>query len=222
MTHFGACRASICGMNRQITGRRKMIKNLVLGSGLILYPSLFFKGNNEQSVHIITVGATCNNFVEEFKISNPQIKCTGIGNTEGSSFIEYDFSFINMQIEKFDYALVKISENIKDVFSVQTKYIIVCNLNKPNALLSKSIIEYLQINSIDFRFLGTTPFFNPALGNWGKDYFIEFKDDPRLTIFDVNEYLMQLRQINGQILAVDAFEILNDELTDSLIGLINL
>jgi len=209
-------------MNKQIIGRRKMIKNLMLGSGLVLYPGLFFRNNNEQPVHLIIIDTPLTDFVKDFIISNPHVNCTGIGNDDYISSIDYDFSFINMQIAKFDYALVKITENIKNIFSAQNKYIIVCSLMRPYALLSKSIIEYLQNNSIDFRFLGTTPLFNPGLGRWGKGYFNEFIDDPRLTIFDVNEYLLQLRQINSDILAKDAIEMLNDELTDALIVLINM
>lgn len=208
-------------LSELVIGRRELMKNLVLGSGLILYPGLFFRNNNEQPVHLIIVGNPSAGFVKDFIISNPHINCTGIGNTEGSSFIEYDFSFINMQIEKFDYALVKITENIKDIFSVQNIYIIVCSLMKPYALLSKSIIEYLQNNLIDFRFLGTTPLFNPSLGSWGKDYFNGLMDDSRLTIFDVNEYLLKLRQTNRHLLAADVFEMLEDELTDVLIEMFN-
>jgi len=203
-------------------GRRKMLKNLVLGSGLVLYPSLFHTNKKEQLIHLVVIGTPCTSYVEEFIISNPNISCISIGGDIGNAIIDYDFSFIKMQFEKFNYAYAKIPDTIKSLFSTPNKYIIISELNKPNVLLSKLVVEYLQNNSIDFRFLGTTPFFNPALGRWGKDFFNELLNDTRLTIFDVNEYLLQLRQINSDILAVDAIELLDDELTDILIGMISI
>lgn len=195
-----------------------MIKNLMLGSGLILYPGLFFRNNNEQTVHFIIIGTQCTSFVEDYIISNPHINCTGIGNEAGISFLEDDFLYTNMQFVKFDYPFGKIPENIRNIFSAQNKYIIISRIYRPYSVLSKSIIEYLQNNSIDFRFLGITPLFNNTLGIWGKNYFKELMKDSRLSIFDVNEYIHQLQQINSKILARDGFKMLNDELTNSFIG----
>ncbi len=209
-------------MLKELTiGRRKMIKNLVVGSRLILYPSLFHTGKKDQLVHLIVIGTPSTSFVEEFLISNPNINCTSIGSDLCNSEIEYDFSFMKMQFEKFNYVYAKIPDDIKNLFLTPNKYIIISELNKPNALLSKLLVEYLQNNSIDFHFLGTTPFFNPGLGRWGKDYLNELLNDSRLTIFDVNDYLLQLRQIDNQILVKDAIEMLEYELTDTLISLLS-
>jgi hypothetical protein len=98
-----------------------------------------------------------------------------------------------------------------------SRFVLVSCLNKPNALFSKLLIRCAQDQGIDFRFLGVTALLHASLTSWAKNEFLEFEQDSRISLFDVDEYLGKLQKMDGNVGFTDAVEMLDRE----LVGVLN-
>jgi hypothetical protein len=176
--------------------RREIIKNLVLSSGLFFIPGSFIKLKVERLIYLINIDSFWYQSLEDFCSCNPRIKCISIDwDTESSN---------------------DVLQSILSFLKPDRRYLFVCDLTERNTILSTNLIRGLQKESIEFRFFGTTPIFNNRLGKWAKTTLSEFENDPRVQIFDVNDYLGHLNRIQPGVMASDAFGELEFEIYSQL------
>lgn len=200
--------------------RRTMLKELALGSGLLLMPRGLSLFSHKKPVQIIVIGDLSTLFMKDFyNKDKPNIYYTYIGwkdynpfdeNRSHCSFIEYDLSTITKENGSNNK---RCQQLIIDALLPGMNYVFVTNLIKPQIELSRSIIQWVVSQSIDFRFMGISPLFNYSLIKIAKFVLKDFENDSRVSIIDVTTFLNNL---DGDTLFTQAAEELDSSLSDIL------
>lgn len=130
--------------------------------------------------------------------------------------IEFDFSSININhTHPLDNSVI-IPQRVTDVFKSSKYYLVLCSLYRQEAILSKEIVNWLDMNQVDYRFFGSIPMLNPRIAPWAAKVFSKFDDNPKVMIYDTNLYLNKLRYDNGDMLFTDAAMKCDDRLVGEL------
>ena len=196
-----------------------MIKELALGSGLLIMPQWLCLISSKKPIQIIVIGDLSTMFMKKFYEKESEIHYTYLGwqdynpfskDKNNNSFIELDLSPISGEDCTNSKSCQKI---IIDALLPAKNYVFVTNLLKPQIELSKSILEWVNEQSIDFRFFGTTPLFNSSLIKMTRFTLKEFENDPRVSIIDINDCL---NNMDGTKLFTEAAEELDKTLADRL------
>ena len=196
-----------------------MIKELALGSGLLLMPQCLGLLSNKKPIQIIVIGGLSTIFMKEFYERESNIHYTYIGwqeynpflkNKRHNSTIEIDLVPIVNEYSTYTHTCQRL---VIDTLLPGKNYVFVTNLMKPHIALSSSILNWVKDQSIDFRFFGTTPLFNTSLIKIARFSFQKFENDNRVKIIDTNGYL---NKMNGGALFTEAMEEFDKKLTDEL------
>lgn len=183
------------------------------------------KCKDTDKIHLIIIGQFGHYFLEDFFNDYPNINCVSIGWDKKSSYnihiknnkiIDFDFSNIEIENHTVTDKSFLFPQNILDIFSTDKKYILLTDFFKENVIFSKEIIYWLNNKTVDFQFIGITPLVHKSLTKWAKSIFSEFDDDPRINIYDINEYLYKLSQKEKNILLSKAIEKFNNKLYKTL------
>jgi len=207
--------------------RRDFIRTIAISSGLFLLPGSLSSFGKKQNPHLVIIGDSELQYIEQFCMQNSITSCTAIGwrNERRDNFgitinknIEFDFSSVTINHEDHHKNKVILPKNINDIFKPNNQYLILCSLYKRNAILSKEIINWLGNNAIDFWFFGTIPLLNPWLSSSLKPIFYKYDNNPRVTIYDINVFGNKLRYENGEMLFTEAVDKCDDRLVGELGG----
>jgi len=213
--------------------RRDFIKNVALSSGLLLMPRTLLSFIRQNKPHVVIIGDYDLRYMKQFCKQNSITNCTSIGWDEKqlANFgivhnheIEYNFSSITINHSNPMDNTVSLPENIKDIFSPNNNYLILCSLYRREAILANEIINWLDGKAIDFWFFGSIHFLNPGLASWVNSVFSKFDYNPRVSIYDTNIYFNKLRHENGDQLFTEAVDrcdnFLINKLNDFYLGLV--
>jgi len=168
---------------------------MVLGSGVLLAPNLFISWRSETKAHLIIIGTLGHTFVEEYCSENPSVSVLRLNR--------------NSNIE-----------TAKTFLSAKNTYLIITTLLPWETAVSLEIMDLLVEQRIDFKFLGITPLFNNSAGLENIDRIKKTMNNEHVSFFDVNAFLRKLRETEPDVLAVDAFGLLEGRLRGELAAIL--
>ena len=171
--------------------RRTMIRQLVLGSSILLSPGLIISGKSKQVSYLVTIGTIGHTFIDDYLEANPETPVLRFNSNENITAIS-------------------------SIIPKGVKVIIISTLFKQETILSLTILRFLQNLNMDYRYLAITPLLNPIAGRNAMPLLNDYNNNPRVIIFDVNEYFRRLSLTNNKLLATDAFEQVNEVLMEWL------
>lgn len=205
--------------------RRDFVKNIALSTGLLFLPGTLISFAKKQKIHLVIIGDNDLRYMEQFCKQNSTTSYTSIGWDEkqindfsiaNKKGIEFDFSSITVNHSNPMDNSVSLPKNIKEIFYPNNNYLIICSLYRRNAILSNEIINWLDGKAIDFWFFGSIPLLNPNIAPWAAQVFSKFKNNPRVSIYDINVYANKLRYENGDQLFSEAVVECDDKLVRKL------
>ncbi len=205
--------------------RRDFIRNIAISSGTLLLPAPLFSFAIEQKPHVVIIGDNDLSYIEDFCKQFLFSSFTSIGWDEEhindfsmsiDKNIEFDFSSITVNhTHPLDNSVI-IPQRIKDVFKSSKHYLILSSLYRQESILSKEIVNWLDMKVLDYSFFGAIPILNPRIAPWAAKVFSKFVDNNKVMIYDTNLYLNKLRHENGDMLFSDAATKCDDRLVEEL------
>lgn len=207
--------------------RRNFIRNVAISSGALLLPRTLFSFAIEKKLHVVIIGDRNLKYKEMFCEQYSISSVTSIGWDEEQ--ID-DFSLLNAESIEFDFSSITVNhthpldnsvilpQRIRAIFKPKNNYLIVCSLYKREALLSKEIINYLEMKQVEYKFFGSMPILNPRISPWTAKVFSKYDDNPKVMIYDANLFLNKLQHENGQMLFSDFVVKCDDRLVGKLSG----